>query len=77
MNKLDGKVTRYFCDRCLKSFAESTPFDRADAKDDSVARGATLLLPVVAKKKVRFGQKDLCGSCVTALSKWMEGKEKL
>ncbi len=77
MNKLEGKITRYYCDRCQKAFAQSTPFETVVKNDDSVARGATILMPWVEKKRVKFQQKDLCGGCVSALSKWMNQKEKL
>jgi len=74
VKKLEGKVTKYYCDRCEKAFAESTPFETVDTKDASVARGATILMPSVKYKEVKFAMTDLCGGCVSALSKWMKRK---
>jgi hypothetical protein len=71
VKKQVDKILKYFCDRCKKSFAESMPFEVANVNDNSVNRGASLVMPKVVRKKVSFKEMDFCGNCLSALSKWI------
>lgn len=76
MKKVDAetKTTTYFCDRCTKRFAESKPLEKPG--DNKVSRGVSIPIPVISKHQIEFKVKDLCGTCVRGLNKWMkEGKK--
>lgn len=73
MKKTDKKTSTstYFCDRCRKKFAESKPLEKPG--DNKVSRGVSIPVPVIKKNQIEFRVKDLCGTCVRGLDKWMKG----
>lgn len=74
MRRMVGRVTKYDCDRCGKEFAQSGALEKPDPDDSSVRRGASILAPIVDGDEISFQSKDLCGGCVTKLSKWIKRK---
>jgi hypothetical protein len=64
-------VKTYICDRCIKPFTVSSPFETESGSSD-LARGVTISLPVLVNKKVGFKEVDLCGACVEVLCDWVK-----
>jgi len=77
MRKTDqeARTTTYFCDRCERKFAESKPLEVPG--DNKVSRGVTIPLPVIQGNRIEFRAKDLCGSCVRNLHRWLKKKGQL
>jgi hypothetical protein len=75
MKKTDKetKTSTYFCDRCEKKFAESKPLEKPG--DNKISRGVSIPVPVITGNQIEFKVKDLCGTCVRGLDKWMKGKK--
>lgn len=66
----------YRCDRCGSHFANSSPTDPPqNPASDPGEFGLTSKMPIVYKKRIVVVEVDLCGPCVTSLSKWMSTLE--